>query len=182
VDRAGTNRPAVPHFVAQTWAGRLTHCVGVCATCGKDGQVCPRRAADLDAWLCTAHAFERAGWRQDITTTSTRAAEPAAATTKGPTAAVAGTVRRVRRRGRSCRLAAPLTAPGLSTRGPGRWGSRTYSRNDKATSEGPPLLFTAGDELPDDHDARSFQVPTSMRDVEPSVPVWLRFKQLDERG
>jgi hypothetical protein len=60
--------------------------------------------------------------------------------------------------------------------------SRTYSRNDKATSEGPPLLFTAGDDLPDDHDARSFQVPTSMRDVEPSVPVWLRFKQLDERG
>ena len=59
---------------------------------------------------------------------------------------------------------------------------RTYSRNDRAVSEGLPLLFTAGDDLPDDHDARSFQVPTSMRDVEPSAHVWLRFKQLDERG
>ena len=27
-----------------------------------------------------------------------------------------------------------------------------------------------------------FAAPTSMRDVEPSVHVWLRFKQLDERG
>jgi hypothetical protein len=60
--------------------------------------------------------------------------------------------------------------------------SRTYSMNDRAGNEGLPLLFTAGDELPDDHDARSFQVATSMRDVEPSVHVWLRFKQLDERG
>jgi hypothetical protein len=60
--------------------------------------------------------------------------------------------------------------------------SRTYARNDRAGHEGLPLLFTAGDDLPDDHDARSFQVPTSMRDVEPSVHVWLRFKQLDERG
>ena len=60
--------------------------------------------------------------------------------------------------------------------------SRTYSRNDRAGSEGLPLLFTASDDPPDDHDARSFQVPTSMRDVEPSVHVWLRFKQLDERS
>ena len=60
--------------------------------------------------------------------------------------------------------------------------SRTYSRNDRAGNEGLPLLFTAGDDPPDDHDARSFQVPTSMRDVEPSVHVWLRFKQLDERS
>ena len=44
------------------------------------------------------------------------------------------------------------------------------------------LLFTAGDDPPHDHDARSFQVPTSMRDVEPSVHVWLRFAQLDERA
>jgi hypothetical protein len=60
--------------------------------------------------------------------------------------------------------------------------SRTYSRNDRAGTEGVPLLFTAGDDPPDDHDARSFQVPTAMRDVEPSVHVWLRYKQLDERG
>ncbi len=60
--------------------------------------------------------------------------------------------------------------------------SRTYSRNDRSATEGLPLLFTAGEALPDDLDARAFQVPTSMRDVEPSVHVWLRFKQLDERG
>jgi hypothetical protein len=59
---------------------------------------------------------------------------------------------------------------------------RTYSRNDRAGSEGVPLLFSAGEDLPTDHDARSFQVPTSMRDVEPSTHIWLRFKQLDERG
>lgn len=59
---------------------------------------------------------------------------------------------------------------------------RTYSKNDRTTHEGLELLFTASDPPPDDYDARSFQVPTSMRDVEPSVHVWLRFKQLDERG
>ena len=59
---------------------------------------------------------------------------------------------------------------------------RTYSRNDRAGAEGLALLFTASDEPPADHDARSFQAPTSMRDVEPSTHVWLRFKQLDERG
>jgi hypothetical protein len=61
-------------------------------------------------------------------------------------------------------------------------GGRTYSRNDKAGSEGVPLMFTANDDLPDDHDARYFQAPTSMRDVEPNVDVWVRFKQLDERS
>ncbi|WP_437681708.1 DISARM system helicase DrmA [Sorangium sp. So ce131] len=60
--------------------------------------------------------------------------------------------------------------------------SRVYSKNDRAGQEGLHLLFTASDDPPDDHDARYFQVPTSMRDVEPSVHVWLRFKQLDERG
>jgi hypothetical protein len=59
---------------------------------------------------------------------------------------------------------------------------RTYSKNDRSVSEGKAVLFAAGDELPADHDARMFQVPTSMRDVEPSVHVWMRFKQLDERG
>jgi hypothetical protein len=60
--------------------------------------------------------------------------------------------------------------------------SRTYSRNDRSGSEGLPVLFTAGDDPPDDHDERCFQAPTSMRDVEPNAHVWLRFKQLDERG
>ncbi|MGA7123741.1 MAG: helicase-related protein, partial [Polyangiaceae bacterium] len=59
---------------------------------------------------------------------------------------------------------------------------RTYSANDRAGSEGKPLLFTAEDDLPSDHDERAFQVPTSMRDVEPSAHVWVRFKQLDDRG
>jgi len=61
-------------------------------------------------------------------------------------------------------------------------GGRTYSRNDRATDHGPPLLFTATDDPPEDNDARVFEVPTSMRDVEPSVHVWVRFKQLDERS
>jgi len=60
--------------------------------------------------------------------------------------------------------------------------SRTYSWMDRAESKGTALLFTASDDPPIDHDARAFQAPTSMRDVEPSVHVWLRFKQLDERG
>ncbi|TKC96504.1 DISARM system helicase DrmA [Polyangium fumosum] len=60
--------------------------------------------------------------------------------------------------------------------------TRTYSKNDRAGSEGKALLFTANDDPPADHDERKFQVPTSMRDVEPNVHVWLRFKQLDERG
>lgn len=59
---------------------------------------------------------------------------------------------------------------------------RTYSANNRAGSEGKPLLFTAEDDLPSDHDERAFQVPTSMRDVEPSAHVWVRFKQLDDRG
>jgi hypothetical protein len=60
--------------------------------------------------------------------------------------------------------------------------TRTYSRNDRSGSEGLAVLFTAGLDPPDDHDERYFQVPTSMRDVEPNAHVWLRFKQLDERG
>lgn len=58
---------------------------------------------------------------------------------------------------------------------------RTYSRNDRAGSEGKPVLFTASDEPPLDHDERQFLAPTSMRDVEPSVDVWSRFMPLDER-
>jgi hypothetical protein len=59
---------------------------------------------------------------------------------------------------------------------------RTYSALDHHKSEGQPVMFTANDEPPVDHDARAFQAPTSMRDVEPNVHVWLRFKPLDERA
>jgi len=61
-------------------------------------------------------------------------------------------------------------------------GARTYARNDRAGTEGLALMYTANDDPPDDSDERYFQAPTSMRDVEPSVHVWLRFKPLDERG
>ena len=61
-------------------------------------------------------------------------------------------------------------------------GARTYSKNDRSGSEGLPLMFTANDDEPSDYDERNFQASTSMRDVEPSVHVWLRFKQLDERA
>ncbi len=60
--------------------------------------------------------------------------------------------------------------------------ARTYSKNDRAKTEGVHLLYTASDDPPHDHDARVFQAPTSMRDVESTVHVWLRLKQLDERG
>lgn len=60
--------------------------------------------------------------------------------------------------------------------------ARTYSNSDRAKNEGVALLYTASDDPPHDYDARVFQAPTSMRDVEPTVHVWLRFKHLDERG
>lgn len=59
--------------------------------------------------------------------------------------------------------------------------ARVYSDLDKVKHEGKALMFTANEEPPDDHDARQFEAPRSMRDVEPSVHVWLRFAQLDER-
>ncbi len=60
-------------------------------------------------------------------------------------------------------------------------GGRTYSKMDHAGSQGLPLLFTANDPVPIDYDERHFQAPTSMRDVEPSIPMWLRFLPLDSR-
>lgn len=59
---------------------------------------------------------------------------------------------------------------------------RTYSPYDRTGAQGKALLFTATSELPDDTDARQFEAPTSMRDVEPGVHVWIRFKPLDSRG
>jgi hypothetical protein len=58
---------------------------------------------------------------------------------------------------------------------------RTYSSHDRRKVEGKPLLHTSTDEPPDDLDERRFVAPTSMRDVEPSTHVWLRFKQLDQK-
>ncbi len=60
-------------------------------------------------------------------------------------------------------------------------GARTYSGLDRQTHQGMALLFTADDARPDDHDAQQFEAPTSMRDVENSAHVWVRFKQLDEK-
>jgi hypothetical protein len=53
---------------------------------------------------------------------------------------------------------------------------RSYSRFDRDKSVGKPLLFTAIDPArpsPDSDEAK-FQAPTSMRDVEESVPLWVR--------
>jgi Helicase conserved C-terminal domain len=59
--------------------------------------------------------------------------------------------------------------------------TRQYSPLDSDRVAGKPLLYTATDEPPIDKDECDFLAPTSMRDVEPSVHVWVRFKQLDER-
>lgn len=59
---------------------------------------------------------------------------------------------------------------------------RVYSKLDRVPHEGKALMYTATDEPPPDHDAKQFEAPMSMRDVEPSVHVWLRFAQLDERS
>jgi hypothetical protein len=59
--------------------------------------------------------------------------------------------------------------------------TRQYSDLDGVKAAGKRLLYTAIDEVPNDRDEREFLAPTSMRDVEPSVHVWVRLKQLDER-
>jgi hypothetical protein len=54
---------------------------------------------------------------------------------------------------------------------------RSYSRFDRDKSAGKPLLFTAIDPdqpLIEDSDEAKFQAPTSMRDVEESVRLWVR--------
>ena len=63
----------------------------------------------------------------------------------------------------------------------GGGASRTYSDLDRAKHEGKAVMFFATDDPPDDHDERRFVAPTSMRDVEPSTHIWLRFAHLDER-
>ncbi len=60
-------------------------------------------------------------------------------------------------------------------------GERTYSDLDRSKAEGKALMYFPTDPRPDDFDERRFVAPTSMRDVEPSTHIWLRFTQLDER-
>lgn len=60
---------------------------------------------------------------------------------------------------------------------------RSYSRFDKDKTAGKPLLYTIiDDDPPPTHsdDAR-FAAPTSMRDVEPSVHLWLERRSLGGR-
>jgi hypothetical protein len=59
---------------------------------------------------------------------------------------------------------------------------RVYSGLDHVKHQGKALMYTATDEPPVDHDAQQFEAATSMRDVEPSVHVWLRYKPLDQRS
>jgi len=62
-------------------------------------------------------------------------------------------------------------------------GSRRYSPYDRDKSGGRPLLFTAMDDdrpVPGSDDAL-FEAPTSMRDVEPTVHVWLQRQPLGGR-
>ena len=57
---------------------------------------------------------------------------------------------------------------------------RTYSDFDRAKSEGKAVMYMATDDPPDDLDERRFVAPTSMRDVEASTHLWLKYRQLDE--
>ena len=59
--------------------------------------------------------------------------------------------------------------------------ARTYSSFDRDTAQGVPVMHVATDDPPSDLDERKFTAPTSMRDVEPSTHVWLRYKHLDSR-
>jgi hypothetical protein len=58
---------------------------------------------------------------------------------------------------------------------------RTYSEFDRATEQGKEVLRTATAERPDDLDERRFVAPVSMRDVEPSTHIWIRYKPLDAK-
>lgn len=54
----------------------------------------------------------------------------------------------------------------------GGGGQRTYSKYDRERREST-LLYTATEDPPVDLDLAKFRAPTSMRDVEPSVHLWL---------
>jgi hypothetical protein len=59
-------------------------------------------------------------------------------------------------------------------------GKRSYSPYDRAKDAGKPLLFTPLDEPrpPEGSDEAKFAAPTSMRDVEPNVHLWLERRHL----
>jgi hypothetical protein len=61
---------------------------------------------------------------------------------------------------------------------------RSYSHNDRSGTGDKPLMYAAGEDPPEDssQNEKLFRAPTSMRDVEPSVHVWLRYRPLDERS
>jgi hypothetical protein len=63
-------------------------------------------------------------------------------------------------------------------------GQRTYSRFDKKRPGGKPLLYLALDDDKQDQntDAKKFCAPTSMRDVEPTVHLWLQKGHLGGGG
>jgi hypothetical protein len=62
-------------------------------------------------------------------------------------------------------------------------GKRSYSNFDRARDAGKPILYTALDEdkPPAGTDEAKFCAPTSMRDVEPSVHLWLERRNLGGR-
>lgn len=60
-------------------------------------------------------------------------------------------------------------------------GKRTYSKLDGSKRDAPALLFTATDDKPINRDEQNFEAPMSMRDVEPTAHIWVRFNALDER-
>ena len=60
--------------------------------------------------------------------------------------------------------------------------TRIYSKFDRAGEKGKAVMIAPGQDAPEDYDEACFRAPTSMRDVEPTVPVWLRVNALDKRG
>jgi hypothetical protein len=62
-------------------------------------------------------------------------------------------------------------------------GRRSYSRFDRAREAGKPLLYLSlDDDKPQEGtDEAKFAAPTSMRDVEPNVHLWLERRQLGGR-
>lgn len=59
-------------------------------------------------------------------------------------------------------------------------GRRSYAPYDRARGAGKPLMFTPldDDKPPEGTDEATFAAPTSMRDVEPNVHLWLERRHL----
>lgn len=71
----------------------------------------------------------------------------------------------------------------IVTEARGQGGRRSYSRFDRAREAGKPLLYQPlDDNRPEEgSDEAKFAAPTSMRDVEPNVHLWLERRQLGGR-